>query len=103
MNVEIGLRVELEQPDEDLSDDTGASRTELEAVLLQLGFFQDVVEEWGGIDEGRIDWLQLDPESYLNVQPNWVPTVPTHDGMPQSFRVIDFLTFAGVDPISRGQ
>ena len=55
------------------------------------------------VAEVFVGLLQFDPESYLNVQPNWVPTVPTHDGMPQSFRVIDFLTFAGVDPISRGQ
>jgi Animal haem peroxidase len=55
------------------------------------------------VAEVFVGLLQFDPESYLNVQPNWVPTVPTHDGMPQSFRMIDFLTFAGVDPISRGQ
>ena len=55
------------------------------------------------VAEVFIGLLQLDPDSYLSVQPNWVPTVPTHDGMPQSFRMIDFLTFAGVDPTSRGQ
>ena len=55
------------------------------------------------VAEVFVGLLQFDPESYLNVQPNWVRTVPTHDGMPQSFRVVDFLTFAGVDPISRGQ
>jgi hypothetical protein len=47
--------------------------------------------------------LQLDPDSYLSVQADWLPTLPTHDGTPQSFRMIDFLTFAGVDPSSRGQ
>ena len=46
---------------------------------------------------------QLDPDSYFSVQPGWVPTLPTHDGSPQSFRMIDFLTFVGVDPTSRGQ
>jgi hypothetical protein len=50
-----------------------------------------------------IGLLQLDPDSYLSVQPDWVPTLPTHDGIPQDFRMIDFLTFAGVDPTSRGQ
>jgi len=50
-----------------------------------------------------VGMLQLDPESCLSVQPSWVPTLPTHDGTPESFRMIDFLTFAGVDPVSRGQ
>jgi hypothetical protein len=45
----------------------------------------------------------LDPDSYLSVQPSWVPTLPTYDGTPESFRMIDFLTFAGVGPTSRGQ
>jgi hypothetical protein len=55
------------------------------------------------VAEVFIGLLQLDSDSYLSVQPNWLPTLPTHDGMPQSFRMIDFLTFAGVDPTSRGQ
>jgi hypothetical protein len=55
------------------------------------------------VTEVFIGLLQLDPDSYLSVQPNWVPTLPTHDGTPESFRMIDFLTFAGVDPTSRGQ
>jgi hypothetical protein len=55
------------------------------------------------VAEVFVGLLQLDPNSYFNVQPGWVPTLPTHDGRPQSFRMIDFLTFAGVDPISRGQ
>jgi hypothetical protein len=55
------------------------------------------------VAEVFIGLLQLDPDSYFNVQPSWVPTLPTHDGMPESFRMIDFLTFAGVDPTSRGQ
>jgi hypothetical protein len=55
------------------------------------------------VAEVFIGLLQLDPDSYLIVQPDWVPTLPTHDGTPESFRMIDFLTFAGVDPTSRGQ
>ncbi|PYJ45718.1 MAG: hypothetical protein DME85_12880 [Verrucomicrobia bacterium] len=55
------------------------------------------------VAEVFIGLLQIDPDSYLSVQPNWVPTLPTHDGTPESFRMIDFLTFAGVDPTSRGQ
>ncbi|PYK11669.1 MAG: hypothetical protein DME65_06720 [Verrucomicrobia bacterium] len=55
------------------------------------------------VAEVFIGLLQLDPDSYFSAQPNWVPTLPTHDGAPESFRMIDFLTFAGVDPASRGQ
>jgi len=55
------------------------------------------------VAEVFIGLLQLDPNSYLSVQPSWVPTLPTHDRTPQSFRMIDVLTFARVDPTSRGQ
>jgi hypothetical protein len=55
------------------------------------------------VAEVFIGLLQLDPDSFFSVQPSWVPTLPTHDGTPESFRMIDFLTFAGVDPTSRGQ
>jgi hypothetical protein len=55
------------------------------------------------VGEVFIGLLQLDPSSYLNVQPDWVPTAPTQGGTPQSFRMVDFLSFAGVDPLSRGQ
>jgi hypothetical protein len=55
------------------------------------------------VAEVFIGLLQLDPDSYLTAQPNWVPTLPTHYGTPESFRMMDFLTFAGVDPASRGQ
>ena len=55
------------------------------------------------VAEVFIGLLQLDPDSYLNMQPDWAPTLPTHAGTPQSFCMIDFLSFAGVDPTSRGQ
>ena len=45
------------------------------------------------VAEVFVGLLQLDPDSYLTVQPSWVPTLPTHDGTPESFRMIDFLTF----------
>ena len=38
--------------------------------------------------------------SYLTTQPRWRPTLPAKSG---TFRMTDFLTFAGVDPQSRGQ
>ena len=47
--------------------------------------------------------LQLDPLSFLNVQPDWVPTLPAQGGSPESFRVADLLIAAGVDPASRKQ
>ena len=55
------------------------------------------------VAEVFIGLLELDPGSYLSVQPNWVPTLPTQGGTPQDFRMVDFLIFAGVDPTSRGQ
>ena len=55
------------------------------------------------IGEVFIGLLQTDPKSYVNAQPHWVPTLPTKTGDPKDFRMIDFLTFAGVDPASRGQ
>jgi hypothetical protein len=55
------------------------------------------------VAEVFIGLFQLDPDSYLSVQPDWLPTLPTEGGTPERFRMIDFLTFAGVDPTSRGQ
>jgi hypothetical protein len=40
-----------------------------------------------------------DPGRAIRVDPNWVPTV----GGVSSFRMTDFLTYARVDPASRGQ
>src|SRR5207247_3406075 len=41
--------------------------------------------------------LQLDKDSYLS-EPRWRPTLPTTNGrVTGDFRMIDFLTFAGVD------
>jgi hypothetical protein len=55
------------------------------------------------IAEIFIGLLQTDPSSYLNVAPTWRPTLPTRSGIPEDFRVVDFLAFARVDPESRGQ
>ena len=43
-----------------------------------------------------------DYDSFLAADPKWRPTVPGRSG-PDGFRMIDFLTYAGVDPGSRGQ
>ncbi|WP_339383872.1 peroxidase family protein [Fortiea sp. LEGE XX443] len=55
------------------------------------------------VGEVIIGLLQVDSTSYLKANPAWVPTLPTRTGRPEDFRMVDFLTFAGVDPISRGQ
>jgi hypothetical protein len=47
--------------------------------------------------------LTADPTSYLSAQPAWQPILPTRSGATGTFRMIDLLTFAGVDPTSRGQ
>jgi hypothetical protein len=52
------------------------------------------------VAEVLIGLLQTDPASYLAAQPRWRPTLSSKNG---TFRMTDFLTFAGVDPTSRGQ
>jgi Animal haem peroxidase len=52
------------------------------------------------VAEVFVGLLQSDPGSYLAASPRWQPTLPGKDG---SFRMTDFLTFAGVDPRTRGQ
>lgn len=47
--------------------------------------------------------LTADPTSYLVARPDWQPVLPTRSGGTGTFRMVDFLTFAGVDPTSRGQ
>jgi hypothetical protein len=55
------------------------------------------------VGEVFIGLLQLDPTSYLAANPDFVPTLPQRGGGTGDWRVIDLLTFAGVDPDSRGQ
>ena len=50
--------------------------------------------------EVLVGLLRSDPASFLAVDPAWQPTLP-HAG--ESFAMTDFLTFAGVDPQTRGQ
>jgi Animal haem peroxidase len=52
------------------------------------------------VAEVFVGLLQSDPASYVASQPGWQPTLPRKNG---SFRMADFLTFAGVDPGARGQ
>jgi hypothetical protein len=53
------------------------------------------------VGEVFIGLLQLDPNSYLRVQPTWRPTLPSTS--PGSFKMADLLRYARVDPASRGQ
>jgi hypothetical protein len=56
------------------------------------------------VGEVIIGLLQSDGESCLSASPRWRPTLPTRSGrVTGAFGMIDFLTFAGVDPTSRGQ
>jgi hypothetical protein len=68
-----------------------------EAELVEDGLHLGPV---GGriVAEVFIGLLQSDPASYLNVQPDWQPTLPK---VGSSFQMTDFLRFAGVDPVSR--
>jgi hypothetical protein len=52
------------------------------------------------VAEVIIGLLQADEGSYLATIPRWRPTLPAKG---DTFRMADFLTFAGVDPQSRGQ
>ncbi len=70
-----------------------------EAELVEDGLHLGPV---GGriVTEVLIGLLQSDAASYLVQKPKWTPTLPYAGS---SFRMTDFLTFAGVDPVSRGQ
>jgi hypothetical protein len=71
-----------------------------EAEQLANGF---TLGPTGGriVGEVFIGLLELDPSSYLAVDPGWQPTLPSQQ--PGSFRMVDLLRFAQVDPASRGQ
>ena len=54
------------------------------------------------VGEVFIGVLQLDSRSYLGADPRWKPTLPTRfNKVDGTFKMVDFLTFAGVDPVSR--
>jgi len=56
------------------------------------------------VGEVFIGLLQLDKSSYLAASPQWKPTLPDRSGkVTGNFKMIDFLTFAGVAPDQRGQ
>jgi len=51
------------------------------------------------VGEVIIGLLQLDNTSYLSQ--GWRPTLPRRAR--ETFDMVDLLTFAGVDPVTRGQ
>jgi hypothetical protein len=53
------------------------------------------------VTEVFIGLLAADRDSYMARNPRWRPTLPS--GTSGTFRMVDLLTFAGVDPASRGQ
>ncbi len=52
------------------------------------------------VAEVLIGLIQSDPSSYLNVNQKWTPTVPIKNTT-VGFQMIDFLTYAEVDPATR--
>jgi hypothetical protein len=46
--------------------------------------------------------IYSDPASYVNAKPKWKSMLPS-GSVGTSFKMTDFLKFAGVDPKSRGQ
>ena len=54
------------------------------------------------VAETIIGLLQMDRDSVLSA--GWRPSLPQRDGRTSGeFTMVDFLTFAGVDPATRGQ
>src|SRR5215475_6605463 len=106
MNVPVLSREdlsELKALDQDLDASTPLWYYVLkEAEVLEDGLHLGPV---GGrmVGEVIIGLLRLDRHSFLSVEPQWRPTLPTRGGeVTGDFRMVDFLTFAGVDPTSRG-
>jgi hypothetical protein len=50
------------------------------------------------VGEVIVGLLQSDPNSWVSSQPGWTPTLQNPG---QGFRMVDLLTFAGVDPATR--
>jgi hypothetical protein len=53
------------------------------------------------VGEVFVGLLQLAPGSYLRDNPGFRPSLPRRD--PNNFTMVDLLTYAQVDPVSRGQ
>lgn len=53
------------------------------------------------VGETLLGLLRADPQSYLNVEPAWVPTLPARSGDPRNFDMVDLLTYAVPDQATR--
>ena len=53
------------------------------------------------VGETLLGLLRADPRSYLQLEPTWVPTLPTAAGDPRSFEMADLLRYAVPDQVSR--
>lgn len=72
-----------------------------EAELVEGGLHLGPV---GGriVAEVLVGLLRADPNAYLNAPRRWAPTLPRRSGQVTGrFEMVDFLTFAKVDPASR--
>ena len=54
------------------------------------------------VGEVLIGLMQTDRDAWLAGEPHWRPTLPSRRGRGE-FDMVDLLTLAGVDPLSRGQ
>lgn len=83
------------------------SSTPLNYYVMKEGFIANGGQTLGPVGgrivgEVIIGLMQTDRKSWMNTQPSWRPTLPSRFGAGE-FRMVDFLTLAGVDPASRGQ
>lgn len=46
------------------------------------------------VGETLLGLLRADPQSYLQLEPTWVPELPTRSGDPRQFDMVDLLTYA---------
>lgn len=81
--------------------------TPLNYYVMKEGFIANGGQTLGPVGgrivgEVIIGLMQTDRDSWMNTQPGWRPTLPSRFGAGE-FRMVDFLTLAGVDPASRGQ
>jgi hypothetical protein len=53
------------------------------------------------VGETLLGLLRADPQSYLQLQPTWTPTLPTRTGDPRAFDMVDMLTLAVPDQAQR--
>lgn len=53
------------------------------------------------VGETLLGLLRADSQSYLQLEPTWVPELPTRSGDPRSFDMVDLLTYAVPDQVRR--